>query len=196
MDFTPLTSTPKQKRRTWITTLGAAALSSGVLSILPITILTGNFSPDAPLAGTFWALPIVLSPGFGFLGAAITATVPHEMKQLRKRERTEDLRVSVGNHYGLALSDSEFAELNYPLNAPAEPFKVYGSILRVDQVSGSAFVERKIYLVWMEGEFKLSSSKDGKRFKELPRARPELTAAQSATQVALAAPSSRSAVSA
>jgi len=166
MDFVPLSYTPEQKRRTRITLLGSTALSLGVVSILPIVILTGNFGPGSPLVRGL-ALLVVISPVFGLLGIALSATVPHEMKELRKKERIEKLRVSVGKHYGLTLSVAEFAALNYPLDRPTGKFQVYGSIIRMDQVSGAAFVEQKIYLVWADGELKLSSSRDGKRFKEL-----------------------------
>lgn len=183
MDFVPFTKTPKQKRRARITTLGSATLTSGLLSVLPIFIFTGAYGPGSYLPQAVVFIGTLFAPLAGLsVGIPSIFMIPSEMKRIRKSERFEELRAAVGKHYGLTLSASEFAALNYPLDEPTEHFRVYGSIIRLDQVSDTAFVERKIYLVWMDGALKLSSSKDGKRFKELPLARPEFLAVPAQTQ--------------
>ena len=193
MDFVPFTYTPEQKRRNRIRFFGAVALSSGLMSVLPVFLLAGV--SIAELSATAFCVAAGASMG-GAVAGVITSTIPSEMRMEWKRKRAEALRVSVGRHYGLELTAAEFAALNYPLNAPSKSFRVYGSILKGIQVSDSEFVERKISLVSMEGELQLSSSKDGKRFKELPQARPELPAAPAQAQSALVGISAHSSISA
>jgi len=175
MDFIPLTDTdtPEQSRSKRIRVLGGSAISLGLGSVLPVLALTGGWLAAGPVVG----LVAVVSLLSAFPVGIYALTASGDMEDLKRLKRRRAIRIALGRHYGLELSLAEFDALNYPESKPTEAFRVYGSMLRVERASESSFVERKVYLVSMDGELQLASSKDGKRFKELLRARPELPAA-------------------
>ena len=103
----------------------------------------------------------------------------------RDRARMELIRSELNGHYGLELSSEDLKALSYPGAQPTSDFSVFGSIVRQERSSENSFVERKIYLVWMNERMQLCKSKDGKTFKELKPARRAIEAQSQSTPAAL-----------
>lgn len=161
MDFIPVSYSAAAKRRARKLISGWIALGAGIPAIASaLVFMDGSLSKgEMP--------PLFLSCGFimvGLFGAFMETELQQERLQ---SERNSELRSSLNEHYGLKLSKEEFAGLGYPAVEPSSDFEVFGSFLHQERSSESSFVERKIYLVSMDGELKLSSSKDGKNFREL-----------------------------
>jgi len=94
------------------------------------------------------------------VSCADPAATPH-------RERYEAFVAEVRDRYGIELDLEEFNSLKYPLSLPTSDFEVFGSIVRNEQLQGSSFLKRSIYLVWNEGKLDLSQSSDGETFVPL-----------------------------
>lgn len=188
MDFTPI---PHSKRpRTLKRVFSWLRSGLGVLGLAQfpvVTVMTMAASNSVMLAS------LLVAGGSGI--AMFLSLVNSDIQRDRIVElRAERIRTELNKHYGLELSAGEFATLRYPEEDPGSDFQSFGSITKIVQVSDSSFVERKIYLVLMDGELKLSSSKDGKRFKELPHAQRAIAAPPS--QEALGSLQQPSAISA
>jgi len=84
-----------------------------------------------------------------------------------RRERYEAFAGEARDRYGIALDLEEFDSLKYPLSLPTSDFEVFGSIVRNEQLQGSSFLKRSIYLVWTNGKLDLSQSSDGETFVSL-----------------------------
>lgn len=83
------------------------------------------------------------------------------------RARYEGFAAEVKGRYGIELNLEEFNGLKYPLSLPTSDFEVFGSIVRNEQLQGSSFLKRSIYLVWSDGKLDLSQSSDGETFVPL-----------------------------
>lgn len=172
MDFVPIAYTRGQRRRTLKSIFTRIGVGAATTSPVPVLVAVG-----APGEAIFTA---IMTGTFGILLALVsTVVVPDEQKALRSRDRSDSIRSSINEHYGLSLSADQFEALSYPNSDPGAEFQTYGSVKIQDQVEGVNFVERTIYLTAANGELKLSESRDGKRFKELKPDRHALEAAAS-----------------
>jgi len=174
MDFIPVTYTKEEKRQTRnsvITRLGVGAGLTGVAAALILTF-------GGPLEAFMLALPFSLLGGV--TTAILAAQVPEEKASARRRARTEKIRNSLNEHYGIRLNGDQFKELEYPSIDPGRGFGTFGSVKIQEQIDGVEFVERTVYLTAADGELKLSESRDGKRFKELKPVRHTLEASTAA----------------
>lgn len=68
--------------------------------------------------------------------------------------------------YGIELSRSEFAALQFPMFEPEDDFVAFGSIDRTEK-SGDVFEKRELTLIWSDGELFLAESVDGEEFVPL-----------------------------
>jgi len=118
---------------------------------------------------SFW-IPFALSMVFLVVGALAYFSGAHGYGEVIEN-RNAEIQAELTEHYDLELTEEQVKVLDYPVSAPQEDFEVYGSVPLRTQREGADFSERSVYLVWAEGELKLSESIDGKNFKELEATR-------------------------
>jgi len=174
MDFIPVTYTKEEKRQTRNSVITRLGVGAGLLGVVAALILTFGGSLEAIML----ALPFSLVGGL--MAVIMAAEAPGEKASARKRARTERIRNSLNEHYGIRLNGEQFKALEYPDFDPGRGFGTFGSVKIQDQVDGVDFIERTIYLTAADGELKLSESRDGKRFKELKPVRRTLEASTAA----------------
>jgi len=183
MDFVPIAYGREEKRRTRRSILTRLGIGSVFVSQAPLFVAVG-------VEGTWMAAPLTVAL-FGTIFTMLSIVMaPEELERVRKQDRTERIRVSLNEHYGLNLSSDQFASLSYPEVNPGSEFQTFGSIKVQDQVDGANFLERTLYLTATDGELKLSESRDGKRFKELKPARHAVEGSTSSPRTALESPRS------
>jgi hypothetical protein len=171
MDFTPIphSKKPRTLKRAF-SWLGSGLGALGLAQFPVVTVATMAASSSVMLVS------LLVAGGSGI--AMFLSLVNSDIQRGRIVElRAERIRAELNEHYGIRLTARDLADLRYPEAKPSSDFEVFGSMLQRERVSESSFVELKIYLVWMDGRFQLSKSKDGKSFKELKPARQELAAA-------------------
>jgi len=161
MDFVPVTYSKEEKRRTRKLVLGMTSLGAGLATVPTVLVFLDG------VLSAFEAIVPGLGVGTLFATLMLSVATPAELASARNKRRNEELKASLNRAYGLRISDEDLKGLSYPKEHPSSDFEVFGFMLHREQVSESSFVELKVYLVWMDGRFQLSKSRDGKNFREL-----------------------------
>ena len=153
MDFIQVTTTSTDDIGMWVMVAG---LGLGILGFL------GMY--------TRWfktTVVTLIAAALAVLGGATTAIVGTvENKDISAAVRTERI-AAVHDGYGLALTNDEYWELDFPDEEPKADFEVFGSMQRDAEKPGGGFERQTVYLIWQDGELRLAESADGEVFDVL-----------------------------
>lgn len=82
---------------------------------------------------------------------------------------SKDARAEIKDHYGVTLSEKQFAKLKYPKQKeePEENFEQYSSVTVVKPDGDNSFEKVDVYLLWSDGEMVLASPDEQKKLQPL-----------------------------
>ena len=163
----PFVNLPNDNESLVFWLLGAGMVLFVICTILLFAVPSAKWRRKTPTS--FW-LSFVLSMALLMGGGVAYFSGVHGYGEVIEN-RNGEIQAELTEHYDLELTEEQVKVLDYPVSAPQDDFEVYGSVPLRTQREGADFSERTVYLVWAEGELKLSESIDGKNFKELEEAR-------------------------
>lgn len=118
------------------------ALTIVLLIVGALIILAGLVSPDLEF------FPRVAMVGFGALILVFSFYDTVDA-------RVTKVRAEIAKSYGLELTEEQIRELDYPIGESEADFERYGTTV-VTERDGSGYSERRITLLWDEGDLLLA----------------------------------------
>jgi len=162
MDFIPVVNTTGNfVFSIAITTLGAALL----LFSLVVFLRTGRGRGFDP----FPVIMLVAGVAFTLIGLDTIFADPARNTALVERQQNA-AREELNESYGFELGEDQFAQLKYPVDAPTDSFRSYGSTSVVLSPEPGDYTKTEISLVAEGGELILVGE-DGKEVEALPEDR-------------------------
>lgn len=145
-----------------VTVIGFAVI---VVFLVTATCVSGSFRVDTERL----IIPLVsgvIVGGLAFLVGLVSLIVSSNSAISARADWKVRAIAEVEETYGIELSGSEFAALQFPMFEPEDEFVAFGSIDRTEK-SGDAFEKRELTLIWSDGELFLAESVDGEEFVPL-----------------------------
>lgn len=162
MDFIPVTNT------TGGFVLSIVALSLGAVIFIGSLIVLLRAKPGQ---GFDFFSVLMVGAGLGLAAVGLFTLLSDPTNSLKLVENQQSAaREKLNESYGFELGEDQFAQLKYPVEAPTDSFKSYGSASVVLSPEPGDYTKTEISLV-AEGGQLILVGEDGKEVEALPAGR-------------------------
>lgn len=135
-----------------------------LLSFMVLGIIGAFMAPAESTKRAAVGLTLVVIAVAGALSSSFAISTSTDKSE-------QDARLAeVQRVYGLDISNRDFYELKYPLNLPSDNFRTYGTATVTTEKKDGGLAQRRLTLVWKDGEFRLFQGEGAiTTLEELPR---------------------------